>query len=180
MKFLYPIRSVLASGKLRKLAEVKRDAVRFNYNQSKVIGVVYNADNGDETRAAIELYDRLKAEGKTVSTMGYLNINRKKTTLHPKLGYDYFYLSDLSFTLAPTNGIVDTFTNKNFDLLIDLTTTHVIPTDYIVALSKATMKAGHMRDSGTIFYDFMIGGVSNENIDTFAAQIIHYLKLLNN
>lgn len=157
----------------------KANAVRFSFATCKNIGIIYSADNATETRAAVELYNKLKAEGKQVSTLGYFNYDRKKATIHPKLGFDYFYKSDLTWQLAPANGIVDTFINTPFNLVIDLSGQPVKPLEYVVALSKAATKAGLMRNSGPLLYDFMIGGISNENIDTFAAQLIYYLKLLN-
>jgi hypothetical protein len=174
------IRTFFANQSLKKLVKPGKEQHRFNYKQCKSVGIVYNADDKAETRAAIELYDKLKSEGKQVATLGYLSIDRKKTTIHPKLGYDYFYKSDLDWKFYPKNGIVDTFMNTPFNLVVDLSTTPMAAIDFVVGLSKAETKAGRLRDSETVFYDFMIGGLANENIDTFAAQLIHYLKLLNN
>ena len=180
LTFIDNIRTFFANQSLKKLVKPGKEQYRFNYAQCKNVGIVYNADNKAETRAAIELYDKLKGEGKQVATLGYLNIDRKKTTIHPKLGYDYFYRSDLDWKFFPKNGIVDTFMNTPYGLVIDLTTEPLAAVDYVMGLSKATTKAGHLRNSDIVFYDFMIGGLPNENIDTFAAQLIHYLKLLNN
>lgn len=180
MTFIDNIRTFFANQSLKKLVKPAVAENRFNYNICKSVGIVYNADDKSETRAAIELYDKLKGEGKQVSTLGYLNIDRKKTTIHPKLGYDYFYKSDLDWKLFPKNGIVDTFMNTPFGLVVDLTTAPLVPVDYVIGHSNARIKAGRLRNSGIVFYDFMIGGLPNENIDTFAAQLIHYLKLLNN
>lgn len=174
------IRTFFAQRRLAKLQVTAKEPSRFNYAKCSTVGIVYNADDKAETRAAIELYDKLKADGKQVATLGYLHIDRKKTTIHPKLGYDYFYKSDLDWQLQPKNGIVDTFMNKPLGLLVDLTTTPLPAAAYVTVLSKANTKAGHLRNNGPIIYDFMIGGQPNENIDTFAAQLIHYLKLLNN
>ncbi|UPT66214.1 MAG: hypothetical protein M0D57_17285 [Sphingobacteriales bacterium JAD_PAG50586_3] len=180
MTIIDNIRTFFANQSLKKLVKQADKVNRFNYNSCKNVGIVYNADNNAETRAAIELYDKLKSEGKQVSTLGYLNIDRKKTTIHPKLGFDYFYKSDLDWKLFPKNGIVDTFMNTPFGLVIDLTTMPLASIDYVIGHSNATTKAGRLRNNGIVFYDFMIGGLPNENIDTFAAQLIHYLKLLNN
>ncbi len=165
---------------LRKLPGTADKSVAFSYAQAKTIGVVYNADDNGQTRAALELYNTLRGEGKQTATLGYFNIDRKKTTVHPKLGFDYFYRSDLDWKLIPRNGVVDTFINNPFDLIIDITAEKLLPVELIIAQSKAKLKAGHLRPAGTVFYDFMIGGDGKQNIDTFAAQLIHYLKLLNN
>ena len=165
---------------LRRLPKAHEKPIAFNFAKAKTIAVVYNADDNGQTRAALELYNTLRAEGKQASTLGYFNTDRKKATVHPKLGFDYFYRSDLDWKLIPRNGVVDTFINTPFDLIIDITGEKLLPVELIIALSKAKLKAGHLRPEGTVFYDFMIGGDGKQNIDTFAAQLIHYLKLLNN
>jgi hypothetical protein len=180
LELLNKIREHFALSALKRLPKAPDKPIMFKYGNAKSIGIVYNADNNAQTRAALELYNTLRSEGKQAATLGFFNIDRKKATVHPKLGFDYFYKSDLDWKFMPKNGIVDTFINTNFDLLIDITTDKLLPVEMVIAQSKARLKAGPLRNGNTAFYDFMIGGAGIQNIDTFAAQLIHYLKLLNN
>ena len=76
--------------------------------------------------------------------------------------------------------IVRNFTQREFDLLIDLHTGNSIPFQYIVAGSRAKFKIGKYEKKATPFYDFMISVPEQMNLRQFIEQVNHYLKSLKN
>ena len=57
-----------------------------------------------------------------------------------KIEYDFFNIKDLNWYYKPQNYIIDNFIQKEYDILINLCDSSVIPIKYLVASSIARFK----------------------------------------
>jgi len=65
-------------------------------------------------------------------------------------------------------------------MLIDLSLKGHLPLLYCSALSQAGLKVGRFQEDHELFYDLMIQAGPDETIESFSAQVIHYLSRINN
>lgn len=179
MNFIETVRYFFAKRNISQLGRREKNAKPFVFEQTKTVLLLYDADDKQEGRAVVELYSSLKNLGKQVDTLGYLNIQRKKSQLQPKLGYDYIYKDDFNFTYKLTNGVAGNLISKNHDLVIDLDMNDLTPLNLILVQCNAKLKAAPMRINTQNLADFMINVPTNQNIDTFATNLIHYLNNFN-
>ena len=92
--------------------------------------------------------------------------------------YDFFYQKDLNWYYKPQNYIIDNFVQKEYDILINLCDSSIIPIKYLVASSMAHFKIGIYEEEYEI-YDLMISLKEDKSIDKLMIEIKRYLKLIN-
>jgi hypothetical protein len=78
----------------------------------------------------------------------------------------------------PQNYIIDNFIGKEYDILINLCDSSVIPIKYLVASSIAHFKIGVYEENYEI-YDFMISLKEDKSMHKLMHEIIHYINLIN-
>ena len=62
-----------------------------------------------------------------------------------------FYKKDLNWYYKPQNYIIDNFIKKEYDILINLCDSSIIPIKYLVASSLAHFKIGQFEDGFEIY-----------------------------
>ena len=92
-------------------------------------------------------------------------------------GY-YFNRKDLNWYKLPKSDYINTFINKEYDILIDLSTSNDLILQYIIGLSKAKFKVGRQRRGFEKYFDLMIRIKKRVPMRDFADQAIHYLTVL--
>ena len=96
----------------------------------------------------------------------------------PKLQYDFFYQKDLNWYYKPQNYIIDNFVKKEYDILINLCDSSIIPIKYLVASSIAHFKIGVHEENYEI-YDLMISLKDDKSMEKLMHEIRHYINLIN-
>lgn len=162
----------------RELTTNKRTKEVCNLEVAKSIGILYDATSESQIKQIqpfVKYFFDLK---KDVKALGY--VNAKQLAFHhtPKLQYDFFYQKDLNWYYKPQNYIIDNFVKKEYDILINLCDSSVIPIKYLVASSKAHFKIGIHEDNYEI-YDLMISLKEDKSIDKLMHEIKHYINLIN-
>jgi hypothetical protein len=94
------------------------------------------------------------------------------------LQYDFFYKKDLNWYYKPQNYIIDNFIKKEYDILINLCDSSVIPIKYLVASSIARFKIGVYEENYEI-YDLMISLKDDKSMSKLMNEIKHYINLIN-
>ena len=92
--------------------------------------------------------------------------------------YDFFNIKDLNWYYKPQNYIIDNFIQKEYDILINLCDSSVIPIKYLVASSIARFKIGIFEENYQI-YDFMISLNDDKSVVKLMSEIKHYIELIN-
>ena len=156
-----------------------------NLKDASSIGILYDATIEKEidlVKPFVSYFFDLKKE---VKALGFVN-SRQLSRFHiPKLQYDFFCKKDLNWYYRPENYIIDNFIKKEYDILINLCDSNVIPMKYLVASSIARFKIGVYEEDYDI-YDFMISlsgkeskTSSTNDIENLMHEIKHYLNLIN-
>lgn len=162
----------------RELKANSRTKSVSNLIEAKSIGILYDATSEDQIKTIqpfVTYFFNLK---KNVKALGFVNSNQLSYCHVPKLQYDFFYQKDLNWFYKPENYIIDNFIKKEYDILINLCDSSVIPIKYLVASSIARFKIGVYEEDYEI-YDLMISLKEDKSIEKLMHEIKHYINLIN-
>ena len=162
----------------RDLRTNKRLKEVSNLEESKSIGILYEATNSEQIKKIEPFVKYFFELRKDVKALGYVNKTKLDNCHIPKLNYDFFYLKDLNWYYKPQNYIIDNFVKKEYDILINLSDSNCIPIKYLVASSLAHFKIGQYED-GYEIYDLMIKLDKEKGEERLMEEIKHYLNLIN-
>ena len=143
------------------------------------IGVLYFLPDEPVYRKISAYVKKLQDKGKTVKALGYVESKHLTGQFLPKLSYDFFYPSGLSWNFKPTSTAVKEFIDSEFDILIDLSTENSLPLLFITGLSRAKFKVGMQRDASSAYLDMMISLQEKDGLKELITQIDHYISIIN-
>lgn len=180
MNFLQNIRFKIGNYYFRKdLSIAKREKVITNLPKSKNIGVVYSVGSEKQYLQICDFIKSIQDDRKEVKAIGFINDKLIPHYCYPKIAYDYFTTKNLNWYLKPSNGFVNDFIHKEYDILIDLSIESCFPLQYISGLSKAKFKVGRYGINPLNFYDLMLEVDDKISMDDYLRNIKHYLTVLN-
>ena len=162
----------------RELKSNKRTKEVCNLDNAQSIGILYDATSEDQIKIIKPFVSYFFDLKKDVKALGY--VNSKQLSFHhtPKLQYDFFYQKDLNWFYKPQNYIIDNFVKKEYDILINLCNSSIIPIKYLVASSIAHFKIGIHEENYEI-YDLMISLKDDKSLEKLMHEIKHYINLIN-
>ena len=162
----------------RELKSNKRTKEVCNLDNAHSIGILYDATSEEQIKMVKPFVSYFFDLKKDVKALGY--VNSKQLSFHhtPKLQYDFFYQKDLNWYYKPQNYIIDNFVKKEYDILINLCDSSIIPIKYLVASSIAHFKIGVHEENYEI-YDLMISLKDDKSMEKLMHEIKHYINLIN-
>ena len=162
----------------RELKTNKRTKEVCNLEDANSIGILYDATSEEQLKMVKPFVSYFFDLKKDVKALGY--VNSKQLSFHhtPKLQYDFFYQKDLNWYYKPQNYIIDNFVKKEYDILINLCDSSIIPIKYLVASSIAHFKIGIHEENYEI-YDLMISLKDDKSMEKLMHEIKHYINLIN-
>ena len=162
----------------RELKTNKRIKEVCNLEDANSIGILYDATSEEQIKMVKPFVSYFFDLKKDVKALGY--VNSKQLSFHhtPKLQYDFFYQKDLNWYYKPQNYIIDNFIKKEYDILINLCDSSIIPIKYLVASSIAHFKIGIHEENYEI-YDLMISLKDDKSMEKLMYEIKHYINLIN-
>ena len=162
----------------RELKTNKRTKEVCNLDNAQSIGILYDATSEEQIKMVKPFVSYFFDLKKDVKALGY--VNSKQLSFHhtPKLQYDFFYQKDLNWYYKPQNYIIDNFVKKEYDILINLCDSSIIPIKYLVASSIAHFKIGIHEEDYEI-YDLMISLKDDKSMEKLMHEIKHYINLIN-
>tara|TARA_B110000467_G_scaffold140045_1_gene139856 strand:+ start:93 stop:635 length:543 start_codon:yes stop_codon:yes gene_type:complete len=162
----------------RELKTNKRTKEVCNLDNAQSIGILYDATSEEQIKIVKPFVSYFFDLKKDVKALGY--VNSKQLSFHhtPKLQYDFFYQKDLNWFYKPQNYIIDNFVKKEYDILINLCDSSIIPIKYLVASSIAHFKIGIHEENYEI-YDLMISLKDDKSMEKLMHEIKHYINLIN-
>lgn len=106
--------------------------------EAESVGVLFFA--GDESQSAVvqEFAASLKAQGKEVQLLGYLD----KRDYSKDYLFPYITGKDATWFGKPGGGTIGYFIKYPFDILINFSLKEILPLEYIAALSHAAFRVG--------------------------------------
>lgn len=179
MKIAKPIRYSFGRKMLRKELDAVRLRKGYNFNSAQSIGIIYQDIDENFYKAVREYAQFLKStfEIKTVKALGFVDAPTKKIPNYQQhsLEFEYFELADLNWYGKPMRGI-ESFINEEFHILLDLSGGSVLPLNYVLKESRASMKVGVKGTMGERYCDIIIDMGQVVGIDKFVAQLNQYLS----
>ena len=162
----------------RELKANSRTKEVCNLDNAKSIGILYNATTESNIKGIQSFVSYFFDLKKDVKALGYVNSKQLSYFHAPKLQYDFFYKKDLNWYYKPQNYIIDNFIKKEYDILINLCDSSIIPIKYLAASSIAHFKVGIYEENYEI-YDLMISLKDDKSLQKLMSEIKHYINLIN-
>jgi len=163
---------------LDKTAVRQHEAIASSYRSAQSFGILCDATHEEHFKIVRALMCKLKADGKEVILLGYVDkLHLEDFHIQPQ-EFRFFCKKDLNWYYKPTDNGAINFAQKPFDILIDLSVEEFIPLRFVLRESMAGFKIGRYNPSMTADYDMMIH-IDNNNIELLFEQCIHYLKMMN-
>ncbi len=174
------IRNFLASVSFRKdAAGIHAERSMMNLADTRTIGILYVLNDVPDYELVERFVSRLQHERKEVKALGFVRNKVLISRFLPKLSYDFFSRKDVTWYHKPVHAKVRDFTQKEFDILIDLNLEDFFPLRYISGLSRAKCRVGRYSESNMAFYDLMIEPKPGISMNEYIEQIHHYLSVIN-
>lgn len=145
------------------LPEVKSLGFLFNINDENIL---------DTIKRLIEIIDSRNIKFSAIA------INDSKHP-YPKEYLDHriiiFNKADFNSIGIPKSNFLDDFSEHNFNLFIDFSSSYNFTCDYISHRSKASFKVGRLHYQNSP-YDLILDNIKEESSRGFLNSIIHYLS----
>ncbi|MBO4306993.1 MAG: hypothetical protein J5848_01630 [Bacteroidales bacterium] len=170
---------------LRNMMDKPRDKRIENWEQIKTIGMIFTVGDSSKWNLIHRFITAQENHGKEVYLIGfqkykyeidYIFSHTKTTICHEKEDFNYFQI--------PKDGVVDSFTDRHYDLIIDTTEQPDFFGKYITTLADADLKVGYTNtesdeDEGPMeMYDLAIQGKSEMDFKDFIEQTVKYLMMI--
>jgi len=112
-----------------------------------------------------------------VEVLGYVNDKQVPDHYLLRTGFNFFCMKDLNWFQRPVRPFALDFSNRNFDILFDLTLEEKFPLKYLSGLSPAAYKIGIFKETGD--HDLMIELQEEKTVPYLVEQVKHYLSLIH-
>ena len=178
MKFIAKIKEKTGYVILKNdLKTLKREVAFNNFASSATIGIIFDAVDKDKYHIAKNFMAYIEESGVRVFAIGFVPKSELIGYLPFKKGVSFFGLDKLLWYGKAKNQTVDEFTERPFDILIDLSLSDLFPIEYIFALSKAKFKICNDSEKSK-YADFILQLKKPEKIEQYIEQIKHYLEVI--
>ncbi len=169
------IRLLLKQRALRRYAR-KRHVV--SYALAKHFAVLYEMEPGGGFASIRPIVKQLQTENKKLSVVAYYPQKRMPEALDVPEGVACVVRKDFSLLMRPKNEALRQFLNKEYDILIDLSSHQAFPMKMLAAMTPATYKVGAHHPDYVDIYDLILDVKDNFTASELAKHVIHYLKII--
>lgn len=162
----------------RRYSQITRDKAVVNLLEAKSIGLVYKVTDEKLFNAVKRLIKDLTNDKRQVMALGFVDDDTIPDYCVAAFSGYYFNRKALNWYKAPRSDYIIAFINKEYDILIDLSTSNDYILKYIVALSRAKFKVGRQRRGFEKYYDLMLRMKRSASLNEFVDNAVHYLTVL--
>jgi hypothetical protein len=159
-------------------AKVHRKLTLRSWNQIRSVGFLYYVPDEHGYVRFTSFIGKIQKQKKEIRALGYLRSKDIPHYCYPRLAFDYFSNRDVSWYGKPGGTKVHDFIKFEFDLLVNLELRDNPYFNYIMALSKARLKAGIYSEKCAKLYDIMIDDTDVKDQIALFEQITTYLNVL--
>ncbi|MBL0342060.1 MAG: hypothetical protein IPP71_14715 [Bacteroidetes bacterium] len=164
----------------KEIKNNQRKGEVVSFSEANNIGILYDATEDKDYELIKNYVKEMRSPSKEVLSLGYFNRKELPNTRFMKLGLDFFTQKSLNWRMRPNNAIVQSFINRNFDILICLNLESSIPLEYVSSMTHAKFKIGRFNGKNSNIYDFMIKVEGKTTLKQMIDQVNHYLNLIKN
>ncbi len=170
---------------LRNLLQKPRYKRIDNWEKVKTIGLIFTVGDAERWNLIHRFITAQESHGKEIYLIGwqaknyqidYIFSHTKTTICHEK--------DDFTRLGLPKVGVIDSFINRHYDIIIDTTEQPDFFGKYITAASDANIKVGYTNtesdeDEGLMdMYDLAIQGKETMDFKDYIEQIVKYLMMI--
>ena len=138
----------------------------YNFENARTVGIIVNSDSQKTFEAVREFMKFIKSKNIEVFSIGYVESQEVLDSYSRQIGMDYFTKKECTRMGKPKIQKASEFSEKDFDIMIDLSLSSVVPLKYIATASRAKFKIGRF-DEQSNFYDLMIDISKKPELDYF-------------
>jgi len=147
------------------------DISKMNFSVAKNIAVLFCAGNVDTNKIVLNYTESLRAKGKNVSVLAYID----EPKLPEGLSFDAFSKKEVNWAQVPKGSSVEQFLSNEYDILLCLYNDRHAPLDFLAEASAAVLKAGFYKGEESFQADLM---VHNKDAD-FSKLLLQLDEALN-
>ena len=162
----------------KKMKSVQRKKAVHNFKSANTVGILFNVNHFNNFDNINHFLRYLAEQDIQVFALVYIHAKKVPNELSAKRRINFFTKKDVNFYYKPKATIINSFLEKEFDILIDLSTDNHFPLTLVNNLSRASFKVGMEHMTGRD-YDLMFSLKNKEDIGYFIEQIKHYLSQIN-
>lgn len=145
----------------------------MTFDNIKSLGIIYPASEESQFKIVKRLVNSVP-KNIEVKTLGFSNSKELAEFHIQPQEFSFFCLKDLNWYYKPISDTCLNFSEKPFDVLIDLSKNKVFPIEYVLSYSKAKLIVGRYKENS--IYDFMIEAADSNEF--FFDQVVKYLKMI--
>jgi hypothetical protein len=163
----------------KELSKVRKKNKLVTLSNANKIGILFDSKSSksiQETKFLLKYFLNRNIE---VNVLGFINSSKKDNIHIATIHTNYFNLNDVNIFGVPNSNKINTFLNKKYDILINLSLTNSFVTKYIALLSTAKYKVGVYENNNLFYYDLMFK-LKIQSLNYFIEHLIHYLELIDN
>ena len=181
MDFFRNIRLRIGNAILRKrVSRTNRKMEYRNFMDVRSIGVVWNASNHEDFHALARFHQKMQERNIEVKILGYFN-GKHLPDQYTAIRYlTFIRKSETNLFYIPESTESQEFTNRKFDILIDINFEKIFPLFYVTKLSKASLKVGLFDPEADTPFDMMMEVKHPVKPDEYLIQVIQYLEMIKN
>jgi hypothetical protein len=177
MQFIENIKNYIGRLQLERETKTKRIKRKLiSFAQVNHIGIVYNANDTENERIVTAYANELRAEGKKVFMLGYVNEKHLPASKKFLLNSEFFWREKLNGINLPVKGQIGQFLQLEFDLLLNLYFEPILPLQAIAAYSNAKYRVGAHLEGGLDYSDFMVDTGTKKDLSFLIEQMNFYLR----
>jgi hypothetical protein len=177
MKLIEDIKNYIGRWQLnREIRQKKKNPKMLSLARAQHIGIVYNAESKENEQAINQYANELRAEGKKVFMLGYVDQKQLPHTKKFLLNSEFFWHEKLNSLNLPVKGKIGQFLQLEFDLLLNLYNEPLLPMQAIAAYSKAKYRVGANIEGSLNYYDAVIDTGSRNDLRFLIEQVDFYLR----
>lgn len=179
MTLIESLKSYLVKRKVKQVVGSKKRNLRLlEFEKVTSVGIIFDASDEKKYKRANHLIGYLKSKRKIVSAIGFVYLKELPHYADNTLSNNYLFKKDVNWYNYPKASFIDDFLNKEFDLLIDLNFDNIPSLRVITKYSLAHCKVGLNQGGEEEIFDFMLEGISKDDINLFLKELIKYLELI--
>lgn len=181
MDLLRNIRLRIGNAILRKrVSRTSRKMEYRNFMEVRSIGVVWNASIHEEFQALARFHQKMQERSIDVKILGFYN-GKHLPDQYTAIRYlTCIRKSETNIFYIPESTEIHEFTDRKFDVLIDINYEKIFQLQYITRMSKASLKVGLYDSEQNNPFDMMMEIKKPVKADEYLNQVIQYLEMIKN
>ncbi|MBI5010432.1 MAG: hypothetical protein HZB98_12465 [Bacteroidia bacterium] len=181
MELFRKIRLSIGNAILRKrVTRTIRKLEYRNFTDVRSIGVVWNACRHEDFQALARFHQKMNERNIEVKVIGYYS-GKNLPDQYTAIRYlTCIRKSETNLFYIPESTEIQEFTNRKFDILIDINFEKIFSLLYVTKLSKASLKVGIFEPEANTPFDMMLEIKYPVQLDEYLKQVIQYLEMIKN